>query len=481
MADDISSGTLLIAGRYELYEALGRGGMGTVYRGRDVVLDRPVAVKLLPTSGTDPAQTARFEREARLLARFSHPGLVVVFDAGVEDEASDEPKRYLVMELVPGPTLADRLRHGPLPPTEVASLAAQLSAALAYIHRPGVIHRDIKPANILLAEPAVPGVGETAKLTDFGIARLVDDTRMTMTGFALGTANYLSPEQVRGQHVAAPTDIYSLGLVLLECLTGVVAYPGHGVEPALARLNRQPVIPESVPPGWARLLAAMTDRLPEARPTAAQIGAELPTLGIESPTTRVLPVGDAAANPRRRRRLLPWAIAATGLALALAVVIGVLTSSGGGIEMQSQPAYPRVSGQLGGDVRHLELDVADSNTTLQADTLALARAAEAKRWPAVDAAASRLRTDLAAAVATDQLGAAQAAAVRTDLAAIASDLAAKSTSPTPTPAASTTPTQHAPPPPPKPQPPKHGHHGKGGGNGQGGHGGEGGGGGEGDG
>src|SRR5262245_41815184 len=110
MADDISSGTLLIAGRYELDEALGRGGMGTVYLGRDVVLDRPVAVKLLPTSGTDPAQTARFEQEAKLLARFSHPGLVVVFDAGIDDEASDEPRRYLVMELVSGPTLADRLR-----------------------------------------------------------------------------------------------------------------------------------------------------------------------------------------------------------------------------------------------------------------------------------------------------------------------------------------------------------------------------------
>jgi serine/threonine protein kinase len=386
MAHETSSETLLIAGRYELREIIGRGGMGSVYQGRDVVLDRPVAVKLLPADATDAGQAARFEQEAKLLARLSHPGLVVVFDAGIDAAQAGDPRPYLVMELVPGRTLADRLRLGPLPAAEVATLAGQLASALAYIHRRGVVHRDIKPANILLAPSDDPRDGETAKLTDFGIARLVDGTRITKTGHTLGSANYLSPEQLRGGEVGAPSDVYSLGLVLLECLTGEVAFPGHGPEAAFARLKSGPVIPDTVPAGWARLLAAMTDRDALGRPGAAEVGVAVtglaeaplpdstatavlstaaaadfePAPAEELPATRVLPVVGQPPEPaRRRRRVRPWALAAAALAvLILAIGIALAASDNGSSVQTPAPAYPTVPGPLGSHLRQLELDVA---------------------------------------------------------------------------------------------------------------------------
>ena len=395
MAHDTSSGTLLIAGRYELHDAIGRGSMGAVHEGRDVVLDRPIAVKLLPTDAADPAQAARFEHEAKLLARLSHPGLVVVFDAGIDAAVADDPRPYLVMELVQGRTLADRIRKGPMSASEVATLASQLASALAYIHRRGIVHRDIKPANILLASSDDPNAGENSKLTDFGIARLVDSTRMTMTGHTLGTANYVSPEQINGDEVTPASDIYSLGLVLLECLTGEVAYPGHGVEAALVRLHRQPVIPDSLPEGWARLLAAMTDRDAIARPGAAEIGvavtglAEAPmpdatvtstmsradseadsTLAAlfdaapegELSQTRVLPTVGEPAGPDEvpawvAKLKQPWVLIAA-LAVIVIIIITAATSANP-ITLTHRPAqtYPTVSGPLGTHLHKLQQDV----------------------------------------------------------------------------------------------------------------------------
>jgi serine/threonine protein kinase len=395
MAHDTSSETLLIAGRYELHETVGRGSMGTVYQGRDVVLDRPIAVKLLPTDATDPEHAVRFEQEARLLARLSHPGLVVVFDAGIDAALARDPRPYLVMELVRGRTLADRIKQGPMSPAEVATLASQLSSALAYIHRRGIVHRDIKPANILLAAADEPGHGETSKLTDFGIARLIDGTRMTMTGHTLGTANYVSPEQISGEDITAASDVYSLGLVLLECLTGEVAYPGHGVEAALTRLSRQPVIPDSVPDGWSRLLGTMTDRQASGRPGAAEVGvavtglAEAPvpdsvatsamptrdeswpdtSLSIfddaaprdELSQTRIMPtVGQPPAQRARPAWITqlsrPWLLAAA-LVVVLIVIIAVLTSGDPVVSPPRSPAYPTVPGQLGNHLRQLQQDV----------------------------------------------------------------------------------------------------------------------------
>jgi serine/threonine protein kinase len=190
------------------------------------------------------------------------------------------------MELVDGETLADTIRRGPVPADRVAEVGARLADALAYVHAQGLVHRDVKPANVLL------GKDGRVRLTDFGIARLVDAAKVTATGLTVGTASYLSPEQVTSDPVGPPTDIYALGLVLLECLKGEREYPGSAVEVALARLNRQPVIPR-LPAGWGGLLAAMTDRDPSRRPTAKQVASDLHAVATGGQATTVL-----AAAPR---------------------------------------------------------------------------------------------------------------------------------------------------------------------------------------
>jgi len=259
----------VLAGRYELGTVLGHGGVGTVYLARDIVLERAVAVKLFRSDAAVADLAGRYEQEARLLAGLSHPGLVTIFDAGIDTSVAAQTQPYLVMELVEGATLAKRLADGALPAVQVATLGSELAAALAYVHRRGVVHRDVKPANILLAD-GEDGAPATAKLTDFGIARLVDSTRMTMHGLTLGTANYLSPEQAIGGEVGAPTDVYALGLVLLECCTGQIVYPGHGVEAAVVRLHRPPDFPQWLGPQWTHLLVAMTHPDPAQRPSAAE-------------------------------------------------------------------------------------------------------------------------------------------------------------------------------------------------------------------
>ncbi|MER2136126.1 MAG: serine/threonine-protein kinase [Arthrobacter sp.] len=269
----------LIAGRYRLIEPIGYGGMATVYRGLDEALGRDIAVKLFRASAVDPDDVGRQETEMRLLASLTHPGLVTLYDAGKDDAGRDdgpdgEPRAFLVMELVDGPDLRKRLREKPLPAADVAYVGAELAGALAYIHARGVIHRDVKPANILLP-PAVAGTATRAKLTDFGIARMIDGARYTATGATLGTANYLSPEQASGRSASGASDIYSLGLVVLECLTGRIEFGGSPLEAAVARLSRDPEIPESLGRQWHSLLSAMTSRDPNSRPTAAEVSSAL--------------------------------------------------------------------------------------------------------------------------------------------------------------------------------------------------------------
>ena len=269
----------LIAGRYRLIEPIGHGGMATVYRGLDEALGRDIAVKLFRASAVDPDDVGRQETEMRLLASLTHPGLVTLYDAGKDDAGRDdgpagEPRAFLVMELVDGPDLRKRLREKPLPAADVAYVGAELAGALAYIHARGVIHRDVKPANILLP-PAVAGTAPRAKLTDFGIARMIDGARYTATGATLGTANYLSPEQASGRSASGASDIYSLGLVILECLTGRIEFGGSPLEAAVARLSRDPEIPESLGRQWRSLLSGMTTRDPDSRPTAAEVSAAL--------------------------------------------------------------------------------------------------------------------------------------------------------------------------------------------------------------
>ena len=261
----------LIAGRYRLHALVGRGGMASVWRAQDELLNRSVAVKLFATpapalspeatmadpgpgpssSGATPEE--RITTEIRLLAQLNHPNIVAVYDA-VHDGAG----RFecLIMELVDGVSLRERLHDGPLAPAEVAALGRDLAAGLDYVHRGGIVHRDIKPANILLESTTS---GERAKLVDFGIARLVDGASMTLAGVTMGTPGYLSPEQAAGDPVGPPSDIYALGLVLLECLTGQRAFPGHGVETATARLLRDPPTDRIRDESW-RALVASDDR-----------------------------------------------------------------------------------------------------------------------------------------------------------------------------------------------------------------------------
>src|SRR4029453_16380354 len=239
-----------LGGRYRLGEVIGRGGMSAVYCARDENLGRDVALKLFAPQAPDAEELKRQEAEIRLLATLNHPSLVTLFDAGIDTRVPEEPRPFLTMELVEGQDLRARIRHSPVPLDELAVIGAGIAGALAYVHSLGIIHRDIKPANILLVQVR-PGEPLRPKLTDFGIARIIDGTRITATGTMVGTAAYLSPEQARGADLGPASDIYSLGLVLLECLKGEVEYPGSAVESAVARLHRSPAIPDTVPSEWA--------------------------------------------------------------------------------------------------------------------------------------------------------------------------------------------------------------------------------------
>jgi serine/threonine protein kinase len=281
-----TGGDRVIAGRYRLTALVGRGGSAEVWRAHDDALDRWIALKLVTASGGEDA--ARVGDEARLLARLSHPGLVPVYDAGTDEVG----RPWVVMELVEGETLADAVRRGPLDPFRVAALGRTLAEALSYVHAQGMVHRDVKPANVLV------GSDGRVRLTDFGIARLVDAAKVTATGLTVGTASYLSPEQVTGSPVGPPTDVYALGLVLLESLTGEREYPGTAVEVALARLHRQPAVPPSLPSGWPGLLTAMTALEPERRPTAGHVAEDLARITAGNEATTVLSTPSVAASDR---------------------------------------------------------------------------------------------------------------------------------------------------------------------------------------
>jgi serine/threonine protein kinase len=283
----------IIRGRYRLEGLLGGGGGSEVHHGTDLRLNRPVAVKLF-RPGADPESARRFDEEAHTLANLSHPGLVPVYDSGLD---GDQP--YLVQELVSGWTLREVMSQEDLPLDEVIRIGTDLSDVLDYVHEQGITHRDIKPSNVLI------GRDNRVRLTDFATAR--PDRR------PLGAA-YLSPEQVRGEWVGPPADIYALGLVLLEALTGRQEYPGNSREAAEARLERAPQIPAELPGGVRRALLAMTEPDPDERPTAAQVG----TLLNEEPE----PVAVVSApGPQPRGTGGQVAVIVIG-ALLLAALIG---------------------------------------------------------------------------------------------------------------------------------------------------------------
>jgi eukaryotic-like serine/threonine-protein kinase len=297
-----AAGEPVLAGRYQLGPLLGRGAMAEVYQATDLLLDRQVAVKLCAAE-QDPLDRRRSMDEGRTLARLSAPGLVTVFDLGLVDN-----RPYLVMELVDGPSLRDRLLDGPLTVAETTRLGAPLAGALAHAHERGIVHRDVKPSNVLLDADGAP------KLVDFGIALLADGIRLTAANEIVGTPAYLSPEQVRGDTVGPATDVYALGLVLLECLTGDAAYRGAGwVETAMARLNRPPTIPSDLPIGLVDLLTAMTAASPDDRPAAAECA-----IALRGP--RTMPM----ALARRRFRWRPGAFVTAAVMTITILVAGVV-------------------------------------------------------------------------------------------------------------------------------------------------------------
>lgn len=303
---DLTAG-MVLDGRYEIDSVLGRGGMASVYRARDTLLGRVVAIKLFAPTGADAAELRRETSEVQVLAGLAHPAIVTLFDARVDDA----DRAYLVMEYVEGPTLQELVSRGPLAPATAAAMLADLGEALHVAHEGGVVHRDVKPANILLA-PVPGGEGRyRAKLADFGIAYLVDSTRLTATGTVMGTAAFISPEQALGQPIGPPSDVYSLGLVTLEALTGHRVFDGSAVESVMKRLHNDPVIPSSLETGWASLLTSMTARDPEARPTALDVSRRASRLASagRGGTADLAAAPDATAplTPSDRTMVLPAA------------------------------------------------------------------------------------------------------------------------------------------------------------------------------
>src|SRR5512147_1024304 len=238
-------------GHYRVGEQLGRGGMGEVYIADDVSLDRKVALKFLPDAFTgDPERMARFEREAKVLASLNHPNIAAIY--GLEQA---EGKRFIVMELVAGETLAQRLSKGALPIDEALGICKQIAEGLEAAHEKGVIHRDLKPANVMITE------GDKVKILDFGLAKaLADESQsvdsshsptiteaMTHPGVILGTAAYMSPEQAKGKTVDKRADVWAFGCILYECLAGKRAFEGETVTETLAAvLTKEPDL-EKVP------------------------------------------------------------------------------------------------------------------------------------------------------------------------------------------------------------------------------------------
>ena len=262
----------LLAGRYRLTDRIAAGGMGEVWRGEDVLLNRAVAVKLLPTGRAgDESFLARFRAEARYAASLSHPGIARVYDYG---ESAEFGGAYLIMELVKGEPLSAILaRAGRLSPDATLDIVGQSARALDAAHQAGIVHRDIKPGNLLVA------AGGTTKITDFGIAtavRAAQASHLTETGMVMGTAMYVSPEQATGAPVDASSDIYSLGVVAYECLAGHVPFTAS--EPlAIAYAHKHapiPALPPDVPQPVADLVYDMLAKTPAGRPVSSRVVAD---------------------------------------------------------------------------------------------------------------------------------------------------------------------------------------------------------------
>jgi serine/threonine-protein kinase len=321
-----------IADRYDVEELVGHGGMSSVYRARDRLLERHVALKFLHDQYmTDDEFVERFKREARSVAQLSHPNIVTVIDRGEDDE-----HQYIVFEYIDGENLKELLvRSGRLPVRDALELGLQIARALAFAHEQGLVHRDVKPQNVLLN-----GDGR-AKVTDFGIARALHVDGVTQAGTVLGTSDYIAPEQASGQPADAQTDIYSLGVVLYELLAGDVPFSGDNfVAVAMKHVNEMPRnlldvrrdVPLRVAAAIDRALAKdPRDRFPSMDAFAAELEACLAELARgpgEADTQERIAVAPFPSRPRKR--VSPWAlgIALVGLLAIAGVVVGFLTLHG---------------------------------------------------------------------------------------------------------------------------------------------------------
>jgi eukaryotic-like serine/threonine-protein kinase len=327
-------------GRYRLERRLGHGGMASVYLGHDSELDRPVAVKLLAENAVGEAGLRqRFVREARVAARLSHPNVVSVFDAG-----EDEGRPYIVMEHVEGETLSELVaRRGRLPPEEARELALQAARGLAHAHAARLVHRDVKPQNLLLR-----GDG-TLKIADFGIARAAEGTALTQAGTVLGTAAYIAPEQALGEQATPASDVYSLGAVLYELLTGRPPLEVRSLEDLAKERTIAPVreLAPEVPRDLEDVVMRCLARNPAYRP--ADLEREL---APGEPPTRALP---ASPKAQRRRLWLGLAVAAAVAAILLAVTLT------GGKSSKQPPPRPRAVPQIprGADAQEQARHIAD--------------------------------------------------------------------------------------------------------------------------
>jgi eukaryotic-like serine/threonine-protein kinase len=379
----------LLGGRYELDGIVGRGGMAEVFRARDIRLDRIVGVKTLRDDlARDQTFQARFRREAQSAASLNHPSIVAIYDTG-EDMMGGTPVPYIVMEFVEGRTLRDLLRDDRrLLPERAAEITDGVLRALDYSHRNGIVHRDIKPGNVMLTRS-----GEV-KVMDFGIARAVSDSQMTMTQTAqvIGTAQYLSPEQARGERVDARSDLYSTGCLLYELLVGRPPFTGDSpVAIAYQHVKEEPVPPSRIDPevpAWADaiVLKAMqkdpADRYQSAGEmrndiqralSGAQLAAPMATQTYGPGTRRMgaptQTVGRTAAIPpysygpedtglngdQPRRKVWPWVTIAVVIVVLLAAILGLKFLTGG--NTSSGTAIPSVTGDT----------LAQAKTTLISD------------------------------------------------------------------------------------------------------------------
>ena len=331
--------SVTLSERYVLEAEIAHGGMGTVWRARDEVLARPIAVKILhPHLGSDEAFLERFRREALAAARLAHPNIISIYDTGSENGADGVERNYIVMEYCGGGTLETMAAGGPLDPQQVADIGSTICEALAYAHRQGIVHRDIKPGNVLITEDG------TVKVADFGIAKAAFVTGdITTTGAILGTVTYLSPEQARGEEPDARSDIYALGVVLYELVAGRPPFAEESqIATAMKHIRDDPPPPRSQRAGIPRALEAVILRAlakdPEQRfQSAGEMGRALQSGGGGSTAViRPAPAERAPARPARPAGSgidMRWLWPLAGIAI---VVIALLV------------ALPRIIGEPSG-------------------------------------------------------------------------------------------------------------------------------------